>query len=87
MYGDVGVIALVGKELGGTSSSIGGIIIYKFYEGQGVRPVVLLIVAVDSEILFQGLVNVFSLSAAFRVVSGGEVELHVKSLPESLEKG
>ena len=85
MYGDVR-ITLVGKEQCGTSSSIRGVIVCKFCKGWELRPVVLLIVAIDLEILFQGLLGGF-LSVAFRVVAGGEVEFHVKSLPESLEKG
>ena len=40
MYRNVGVVTLIGKEQGGTGSG-------KFCKGQEVRPVVLLIVAVD----------------------------------------
>ena len=63
--GDVGVIPLVCKEWGSTSSGIGGVIIHKFCEGQEVEPVVLLVVAVDSEVLFQGLAGAFSLPVTF----------------------
>ena len=49
-------------------------------------PVVLLIVAVDSKILFQGLVYTFCLSVAFRVVTRGKVQFHVQSLSKGSEK-
>jgi hypothetical protein len=46
----------------------------------------LLVVAVNVEILLKGLVNTFRLTVTFRVVTGGKVELHVKSFSERLDK-
>ena len=86
MYRDVRVITFIGKEQGGTSSSIGGIIVREFCKGQEVGPVVLLIISVDSEILFQGLIGAFGLPIAFQVISGGEVMHHVEGFTEGLEK-
>ena len=81
------MVTLIGKEWGGTGSGVGCIIICKFCERLEVRPVILLIVVVDSEVLFQGLVGVFGLSVTFRVISRGEMKLHVKGFPEGPEKG
>ena len=50
-------------------------------------PVVLLVIAVDSEILFQSLVSAFGLSIALRVVTRGEVQFHVQDFSEEMEKG
>ena len=44
---------------------------------QEVGPVVLLVIAVDLEVLFQSLVSTFSLSITLEVVTGGEVQFHV----------
>ena len=41
---------------------------------------------VDPEVLFKGLVRTLSLAIALRVVTGGEVEAHVKSLSERPEE-
>ena len=43
---------------------------------------ILLIVAVDLEILFESLIHAFSLSVALGVISGGEVKFHVEGLSE-----
>jgi len=46
----------------------------------------LLVIAIDLEVLFQSLVHLFSLSISFGMISGGEVEFHVKCGAEGLEK-
>ena len=45
--GDVGVVALVGKELGDASSCIQSIVIYELCKGQEFGPVILLVVAIN----------------------------------------
>ena len=46
----------------------------------------LLVIAKYPEVLFQGLISPFSLTVTFRMVSGGEMELHIKCFSERTEK-
>ena len=48
--------------------------------------VVLLVVAVDSDVLLQSLVHSFHLSVSLRVVSRSEMKFHVKRNSKGLEK-
>ena len=50
------------------------------------RPIVLLVVAIDLEVLFQSLLSLFSLSITFRIISGSGVKLHVQCISEGLEE-
>jgi len=54
------------------------------YGEVGVITFVLLVVAVAMEVLLEGLIDVFSLAIAFRMVT--EVELHVEGFPETMEE-
>ena len=45
-------------------------------------PVALLVVAIDSEVLFKSLISVFCLSIALRVVTSSEVKFHVYDFTE-----
>ena len=78
--GDIGVITFVGKEWGNSGGSRRGIVVGEFTEREETGPVVLLVVAEDPEILLKGLIEPFGLSVAFRVITGGEVNLHVQGL-------
>ena len=49
-------------------------------------PVVLLIIAIDSNVLFQGLIRLFGLSVDFGVITRGETELHIQSCSERSEE-
>ena len=80
------MITFVSKERGNTGSSGGGVVIRKLRNRKKTGPIVLLIVAIGTEILLESLVNTFSLSVAFRVVPGGEMELHVKEFSECPEE-
>ena len=46
------------------------IIILEFCERQEIRPIILLIIAIDAKILFDGLVHTFSLTISLGVESG-----------------
>ena len=46
----------------------------------------MLVVAVATEVLLEGLIDVFGLAVAFWMVTGSEVELHVKGFPETTEE-
>ena len=77
MDGKIGMIALIGKEQRDSRSRTWSIIICEFRKWEEHVPIVLLVVAKYSQVLFQGLISLFHLSVTFGVVSGGEVELHV----------
>ena len=79
MEGYVRVVAFVGKKWGYPSRGVWSIVVCELCDRKKVRPIVLLIVAIDSEVLFQSLVHAFGLSVTLGVISRGEVELHVKS--------
>ena len=67
--GEVGVVALVSKEWGDTCGGIGSIVVSELCERQELRPIVLLIIAVNPQVLFQCLVHSFCLSIAFGMIS------------------
>ena len=50
--GDIGVVALVCKEGRDASSCIQSIDVHELCKGQEFRPVILLIVAINAEVLF-----------------------------------
>jgi len=49
-------------------------------------PIVLLVVAIDLEVLFQSLIHSFSLSITFGMISRSEVKLHVQRSSEGPEE-
>jgi hypothetical protein len=76
------MVTLVSKERRNTSSGVRSIVIGELCDRKKASPVVLLIVAVDADILLESLIDSFRLSIAFRVVSGSEMEFHVQCLSE-----
>jgi len=80
------MITFVSKERCNTSSGTQGIVVSKLRQREEFRPVVLLIIAIDSNVLFQGLIRSFGLSVGFRVITGGEMELHIQSCSERSEE-
>ena len=66
---DVRVVALVGIEGHNTGGCTWHVVVCKLSKGQQVEPIVLLVVAVDSEILFQSLISSFGLSITFGVIT------------------
>src|SRR6266481_8485846 len=75
---EVWVVALVCEEWGNSHGAARCVVVCELGKGEEARPVVLLVVAVDMEVLFQSLVSVLGLSVTFWVVSRGEVQLHVQ---------
>ena len=73
MNSEIQVIALVCIEQGDFHCGAQGIVVCKLPEWQKLEPVVLLVVAVGLDVLFQGLVSMLSLPITFWVVSSGEV--------------
>ena len=82
----VRMVTFVGKEWGDPCSGTRGIVVSKFRKREQDIPVILLIIAKYPQVLFQGLIGPLGLSVTFGVVSGGEVELHVKCFSEGAEK-
>jgi len=80
------VVALISKEERRTSSLVWGIVVHEFRERKKCGPVVLLVVAVAMQVLFQGLVNPFRLAVTLWVVAGSEVELHVQHFSKTAEE-
>jgi hypothetical protein len=84
--GNVRMVSLVGEERSDPCGSIWSVVVRKLSQGQKVGPIVLLVVAIRTEVLLQGLVHTFCLSIAFRMVSGGEMETDVQSLAKGAEE-
>ncbi len=81
------MIAFVRKEGRESGGGVWSIVVCELHEWQEFGLVVLLVVAaVDTEVLFQGLVDTFGLSIAFRMISGGEVKVHIESFAEGTEE-
>ena len=73
------MVSFVSKEQGDSRGGIRGIIIGEFGDGKQIRPIVLLVVAIYSEVLFQGLIHSFVQSIAL-VITGGKMEIPNHSL-------
>ena len=80
------MISFIGKERGYSCSSTRSIVVCELHKCKEFRPIVLLIIAVYAEILFQCLVGAFGLSVSFWVISGSEMKLHVESFSERSEE-
>src|ERR1700730_9569056 len=80
------MITLVREEWGNPRSGARSIVVGEFRQGQEFGPVVLLIIAVTMEVLFQRLVSSFRLSVALRVIPRGEVQGHIEDLAQRAEK-
>jgi len=86
IHRDVWIITFVSKERGNTSSGTQSIIVSKFCQREEFGPIVLLTIATDSNVLFQDLICLFSLSVGFGVITRGEMEPHIQSCSERLEE-
>src|SRR6266481_4606502 len=80
------MVTLVSKEGCDASSGTGGVVVCKLHEGQKAGPVVLLVIAVYLEVLFEGLISVLSLPITFQMIAGCEVQLHIKGHAQGLEE-
>jgi hypothetical protein len=78
VYGEVWVITFVGKKGGNAGRGVRSIVVGKLRDGQEFGPIVLLVIAIDPEILLKGLVCPFGLSIAFWMITRGKVESHVQ---------
>ena len=80
------MVTFVDKEWGDSCSGTQGMVVSKFHKQEQGVPVILLIIAKYPQVLFQGLIGLFGPSITFGMVSGGEVELHVKCFSKRAEK-
>src|SRR6266481_9466689 len=83
---EVRVVSLVCEEQGNSCGAARHVVVCELGEREEAQPIILLVVAVDAEVLFQSLVSVLSLSVTFWVVSRGEVQLHVQGSAKGLEE-
>src|SRR6266542_1678110 len=86
MNREVRVVSFVSEERGDTSSLARRIVVGELSQRKQLRPVVLLVVAVGAEVLFEGLIDLLSLTIPFRMISRSEVELHTKHCAEAAEE-
>jgi len=80
------MITFVSKERCNTSSGARSIIVSELCQREEFGPIVLLIIAMGSNVLFQGLICSFGLSVGFRVITRGEMEFHIQSCSERAEE-
>src|ERR1700731_2459669 len=80
------MITLVRKEWGNPRSGARSIVVGEFHQGEEFGPVVLLIIAVTTEVLFQHLVSSFHLSVALWVIPRSEVQGHIEDFAQRAEK-
>jgi hypothetical protein len=64
----------------------GSIVIRKLSKWQQLGPVVLLITAIQLEVLFESLVYTFGLTVASGMITQGEMQIHIESLAKGTEK-
>jgi len=65
------VDAVISEERGTIDRRLMRIVVREFGDGEELVPIVLLVVAVDTEILFDGLIHAFSLAVRLGVKGGG----------------
>src|SRR5277367_1457465 len=61
---ELGVEAIIGVKRRTVDRGLMRVVVRKFGERQEIRPIVLLVVAIDTEVLFDGLVHTFSLTVS-----------------------
>src|SRR5215471_13265786 len=80
------MIAFIGEERRYAGGGTRSIIVCEFRKWKELRPIVLLIIAIDTEVLFKGLIKSFGLPIAFWMITGGKMEFHVQRLTERTEE-
>ena len=60
-----------------------GVIIREFREREKVEPIALLVIAKDTKVLFEGLVDAFCLSIGLRVEGSGLVAIDIAKFKEA----
>jgi len=83
---NVRVVAFAGEEGGDTCGCARGVVKSKLCKWEEFSPIVLLVVAVDSEILLKCLVCPLGLTISFWVIARGEMQGHSKGFSEQAEE-
>jgi len=83
---DVGVVAFVGEEGGDTSGCARGVVKRELHKWEEFGPIVLLVVTVDSEVLFESLVRPLGLTISFWVITRGEMQGDSECFSERAEE-
>jgi len=83
---DVGVVAFVGEEGRDTCCCARGVIKSELRKWEEFGPIVLLVVTVDSEVLFESLVRSLGLTISFWVITRGEMQGHSECFFERAEE-
>ncbi len=86
MNHDVQVVSLVGEEREHTSNLARCIVVGELSQRKQLGPVVLLVVAVGAEVLFEGLIDPLGMTIPFRMIFRSEVELYTKLCTEAAEE-
>jgi hypothetical protein len=84
---EYGVMTIVRKEGSHIGGRVDGVVVAKFSQGEQRTPIILLIIAEDTKILFQDLIKHFSGSISLRVKGGGEVDFDMEEFSETCPKG
>jgi len=74
------VITVVGKERRDERRSILHIVVDKLSNREEITPVILLVVTIDSKILFQGLIDTLHLTVALRMVRSRSVSFDIEQV-------
>ena len=82
MDGDGRIIPFVDEEWGYSSGCVWSIVVSKLSQEEEQTTVTLFIVGIHMKVLLQGLIDPFSLTITFQMVSGGEMQLHIKGFSQ-----
>ena len=86
VYREIWMISLIGEKERDICSCTWSIVVGELYKGQEVSLVILLIIAIHMEVLFQSLISPLSLAIPLWMISRGEVKIDVQGLTERTEK-
>src|SRR5271169_1021741 len=76
--GEFWVVTFVGEEWGRTRSRAFCIVVGEFGDWQPIGPIVLLVVTVDTEVLFKYLINPLSLAVSLWMIARREVKANTQ---------
>ena len=80
------MISLIGEKERDICSCTWSIVVGELYKGQEVSLVILLIIAIHMEVLFQSLISPLGLAIPLWMVSRGEVKIDVQGLTKGTEE-
>src|ERR1700731_2145436 len=80
------VVAFISIKWRNSSCLTWGIVVSKFRKWEKFGPIILLMIAIGLEMLLQGLIHPFGLTICLWMMSGCEMEGHVKHFPRDWKK-